>query len=299
MTITLTRHADVVAVLADPRFDVLAAAGAPQGLAWLRGAVSRFRRGSEHTRRRALAEAALATVPPTDLRAAARTLAGGPTVAPHDVPVAVLAAALGAPGPVAGAVATITPGYFSGVRDGQSHVDDAVRELVDALGGAANDVVAARIGLLVQAHDATGRLVETVLAALRRRSPSESLAAIVAESLRHDPPVPVMRRECLIGHERPGQGWVGEGEPIVLDVVAANRDPTVFADPERFDPARPGLDRVLTFGAGPRACPGREHALALAIGTLEGVTGGAEVTDGTPVRSGFVESTGTRARDRQ
>jgi cytochrome P450 len=270
MTVTVTRHADVVAVLADPRFDVLAAAPAPHGLGWLRGAVSRFRRGPAHTHRRALAVAALATVSPAHLRAAARSLAVDKAVAPQDVPVAVLATALGAVGPVATAVAAVTPGYFGGVWSGQSGVDEAVRELVDVFGGEATDAVAARIGLLVQAHDATGRLVGNAQARLRGHRPSQ-LAAVVAESLRHEPAVPVMRRECLVGHELPGHGHVPAGALVILDIAAANRDPAVFADPHRFDPHRPSLDRVLTFGSGPRSCPGREHALALATATLEGV----------------------------
>jgi cytochrome P450 len=270
MSITLTAHDEVLAVLADPRFDVVAAPGAPAGLAWLRGAVSRFSRGPTHARRRALAVAALATMSPPDLRAAARSLAADQTAAPHEVPVDVLAAALGAARPVAAAVAVITPGYFGGVASGQSAVDESAADLVAAFGSEATEPTAARIGLLAQAHDATGRLVTSALATLRGRS-TEPLAAILAELLRHDPPVPVIRRECLVGHELPGHGRVSAGDLIILDVAAANRDPAVFALPDRFDPDRSQSDRILTFGAGPRSCPGREHALALAAGTLEGV----------------------------
>jgi cytochrome P450 len=272
---TLGRHAEITAVLADDRFDVLAAPPAPHGLAWLRASVSRFSRGDAHARRRELAVAALAAVAPADLRAAARALAADPGVIPHEVPVSVLAAALGATRPVVAAVVTVTPGYFGGVNSGDSggsDLDDAVAELVAAFGGAATEETAARIGLLLQTHDATARLVISGLA----RSPRSSLApltAVLLESLRHDPPVAVMRRECLVDHERRGPGLVPAGTVTILDVAAANRDPAVFADPDRFDPTRPGLDRVLTFGSGPRACPGRDHALALAAGTVEGVLG--------------------------
>lgn len=266
MTVTLTRHAEITAVLADPRFDVLAAPAAPHGLAWLRGAVSRFSRGAVHARRRALAVAALAEIPPARLRAAARALAEHGEAEPRDVPVTALAAALGATRPVTEAVAAVTPGYFGGVPNGQSGVDEAVRELIEAFGGEATEATAARIGLLVQAHDATGTLVTNALATLRERALDAPLEAVLAESVRHDPPVPVLRRECLVDHESGPRGTL-----VILDVAAANRDPDVFVDPDRFDPRRPRLGDALTFGAGPRACPGREHALALAAGTVEGV----------------------------
>jgi cytochrome P450 len=54
---------------------------------------------------------------------------------------------------------------------------------------------------------------------------------------------------------------------VVLSLAAANRDPDHTRDAERFDPAR--RPRSLTFGTGPRACPGSAHALSLAAGVLD------------------------------
>jgi cytochrome P450 len=54
----------------------------------------------------------------------------------------------------------------------------------------------------------------------------EATAALVRETLRYDPLVPVLRR-------------VKDGATVRLDVRAANRDPEVFPDPDRFDPAAP------------------------------------------------------------
>ncbi|MEE3921687.1 cytochrome P450 [Micromonospora sp. BRA006-A] len=52
----------------------------------------------------------------------------------------------------------------------------------------------------------------------------------------------------------PGRPGGAGGERLLLRFDAANRDPAVFAEPDRFraDPA----GEVLTFGAGPRGCPG-------------------------------------------
>lgn len=280
MTLTLTRHADVTALLADPRFDVPTAPPASHGLAWLRGAVSRFSRGDQHARRRSLA-AALLTASPAQLRAEAAARAADPDATPRDVPVTVLAAALGARRPVHEQVAVVTPGYFGRVQTGLSEMDAAVDDLVTVFGGEPTERVAAAIGLLVQAHEATSELVTRALTVLGQppaeapafqdRPAATPIEAVLAETLRHDPPVPAMRRECLVDHDHPYHGPIAAGTVVVLDLVAANRDPDVFTDPDRFDPSRPNLDQVLTFGSGPRACPGRDHALALALGAIEGV----------------------------
>src|SRR5690606_29789157 len=102
------------------------------------------------------------------------------------------------------------PGYFGNVQNGLSDMDAAVDELVAVFGGEQSDDVAARIGLLVQAHDATGGLVTRVPAA-RHRLAAGPLAAVLLETLRHDPPVPTLRRECLVDHDRPGHGRMPAG----------------------------------------------------------------------------------------
>lgn len=71
------------------------------------------------------------------------------------------------------------------------------------------------------------------------------------------------------------------GTVLVLDLAAANRDPAAFADPDTFDTCRTDLDRVLTFGVGLRPCPGRDHALALAVGVVDAVLG-CRVIDAAP-----------------
>lgn len=49
---------------------------------------------------------------------------------------------------------------------------------------------------------------------------------------------------------------IQEGEPIALLFASANRDETVFSDPERFVLDRPNISNHLAFGMGPHVCAG-------------------------------------------
>ncbi len=278
--LTVYRHAEVSAVLAAPQFQVTAAPPGGQGLAWLRGSVSRFSTGPTHRRRRALVRAVLPG--PAALRAAAEratavTLGGafpadGGTAVARSVPVDVLAAALGFTGPVAGPVAAVAALYLPGAQDAGpdavAAADAGVAALLRAGSGAPDEESAARIGALVQAFDATATLIGNALRELARYRPAATIPAVLAETLRYAPPVPVQRRVC-VADTRIGTAPVAAGTPVVLDIAAANRDPDVFTDPDRFDPGRSDADRQLTFGAGLRPCPGAGQALALAAGVLD------------------------------
>jgi cytochrome P450 len=298
----VSRHADVCAVLADPRFAVPApgAGGGPGTLAWLRRTVCRFSEAGDHERRVTIVRAELHRLDPADLRrrAAARTeeiLAGGGRVevmaaVARRVPTAVLGAALGAADEaLAEAVPVAAAGYLTGL-DRADAADAAVEVLTRLLGPGDDETVANRIALFMQAYEATAGLVGITLArALRLPRPAAWPAErLVAETLRHDPPVRAMRRVAAEEAELGGH-VVGAGESVRLDVAAANRDPAVFADPERFDPGRTEAAH-LTFGAGRRPCPGGDQALGIAAGIVEVVvrrtrlTAGDEPGGGTPAR---------------
>ncbi len=47
---------------------------------------------------------------------------------------------------------------------------------------------------------------------------------------------------------------IPRGALVVVSIRDANRDPTVFADPDRFDPFRTNASRHLAFARGPHAC---------------------------------------------
>ncbi|SCL52426.1 Cytochrome P450 [Micromonospora eburnea] len=292
----VTRHADVRAVLTDPRCVVPAASGGPPGtLAWLRGTVSRFSDPDRHPARRAIGTAALAGLDPDELRAAAARMAeeslngltippGGPDSAADQpasarvdvmarlarrVPLEVLAARLGLADPTAAgpAVVTVAAAYHPGADPAAvARADGAVATLLAMSPPAPPEVAANRIGLLVQACDATAGLIGAAARHLPAAPASVSTGDLLAEVLRLDPPVRATRRVataalCL------GERGIEPDAALLLHFGAANRDPVVFAEPDRFRPGRSGGS--LTFGTGPRGCPGERHALALAGGVVD------------------------------
>ncbi|AUH41197.1 isocitrate lyase/PEP mutase family protein [Streptomyces sp. CMB-StM0423] len=241
------RYADIAAALADPALvpELPAAAGgrAGAGMAWLRGTVARFSSGEAHRRRRALVEAELARLEPAALR---RAVPAGPEGEVRVRVVRTLAEALGMPEPgaVAEAVTVVAGAYFGG---GDADADEAVEWLVAQMAlppadEAALEAAANRIGLLVQACAATAALVE---AAAGGDVP-------LARLLREVPPVAAMRRVAARATRVAGRE-IAEGDVVLLDLATANRAHPV----------------PLAFGAPPRVCPGRAHALALADGLLQ------------------------------
>jgi cytochrome P450 len=82
------------------------------------------------------------------------------------------------------------------------------------------------------------------------------------EVLRHDPPVQNTRRFVARDGELAGRA-VAVGDTVLVVLAAANRDPALVAEPDRFDLDRADR-RQLTLGAGTHACPGGALALAIA-----------------------------------
>ena len=207
----------VLAVLNDPAFVVPPVPLGSAGVAWLRASVGRFSSGEAYERRRALSIAILDAIPLDSL--AAR----GPM---H--PVAILAREMGADESVVDLVWDVAQAYQPGTGD-EFVADAAVDRLVAVFGGVFDEHTAARIGVLVQACQATTVLIER--AWLRP----------VDDVLRDDPPVPATKRQALVT-TTVGDVTVEAGEVVQVRLAGD-----------------------LAFGAGPRRCPGRAHALALAF----------------------------------
>ena len=81
----------------------------------------------------------------------------------------------------------------------------------------------------------------------------------INEVIRLISPVMYMRRTAMRDVEIAGQ-QIAEGEKVVMYYVSANRDESVFADPDRFDVSRANADKHLAFGLGPHVCIGKRVA---------------------------------------
>lgn len=88
----------------------------------------------------------------------------------------------------------------------------------------------------------------------------------VEEVLRVDPPVHLTGRTVTRDTQVAGVALT-ENSMLTAMIGAANRDPDVFTDPERFDVARPNARDHLAFSAG------RHHCLGAALARLEGEIG--------------------------
>jgi cytochrome P450 len=99
-----------------------------------------------------------------------------------------------------------------------------------------------------------------------------ALDAAIEESLRLEPAAAVVDRYAT-ADIRLGGSEIRQGDLVRLSIAAANRDPAVFTDSDRFNPERPNVRRHLAFAHGPHVCVG------VHLARLEARTGLRRVLD--------------------
>jgi cytochrome P450 len=141
------------------------------------------------------------------------------------------------------------------------------------------ELVAMVENLLFAGHDTTRSFLSIAVPLLLRHpdqlrllyADDELFPSAVEECLRYEPPVMGSGRQPTEPFEVAGVR-LETGVPVGVALPAANRDPRVFRDPERFDItrfARPETDRppaIASFGQGVHFCLGA--ALARAEGQI-------------------------------
>src|SRR2546427_790901 len=130
-----------------------------------------------------------------------------------------------------------------------------------------HDELAANIGLLFGAgHETTTHLIGNGLLALHRNPDQwRKLVAdpmlagnAVEELLRFDSSVQLTSRKAFEDVTLDGT-ILRRGESVMCLLGAANRDPEVYADPEKLDITRAGV-RAISFGGGIHHCLGAQLA---------------------------------------
>lgn len=121
--------------------------------------------------------------------------------------------------------------------------------------------------LLMSGNETTrhliGNLLETVCAdpvlLARLRADHDLVPLVVEESLRHDPPIHVLLRDCLRDTTVDGVP-IPAGVKVAFGLASANRDEASYPDPDAFVVGRPNPKDHLAFGGGPHVCPGASLA---------------------------------------
>ncbi|HEY0388866.1 MAG TPA: cytochrome P450 [Gaiellales bacterium] len=85
------------------------------------------------------------------------------------------------------------------------------------------------------------------------------MAGAVEEIVRHSSPI-IQFRRTLAREHRIGDRTLAAGDKVVLFYVSANRDETVFPDPDAFDITRSPNPHVGFGGGGPHFCLGAQLA---------------------------------------
>jgi cytochrome P450 len=85
------------------------------------------------------------------------------------------------------------------------------------------------------------------------------IANAIEESLRLEPAAAIVDRYATADTQLAGAA-IGLGDLVRVSIAAANRDPSVFADPDRFDVTRPDARRHVAFAHGPHVCIGMHLA---------------------------------------
>ena len=104
----------------------------------------------------------------------------------------------------------------------------------------------------------------------RLRAEPRHIPAAVDESLRLDPPVLFVLRNCTRDTEIAGVP-IAKGERVAAGIASANRDERVFGDPDTFRLDR-GVPRHISFSGGAHLCMGAGLARLVGCETLGAFT---------------------------
>jgi cytochrome P450 len=173
-------------------------------------------------------------------------------------------------------------GLLLAARDqetGEAMSSQQIRDEVVSMLSAGHDTVTESLCwtmyLVAQHADVERRVSQEVTSVLGQRSPVAEDAkaltytiSVVEEAMRIYPPVWGMLRTAIEADVLSGYN-IPAGARVVISPYVVHRSPSLWPEPERFDPDRFSPERVagrhrfayFPFGAGPRLCVGAQFAM--------------------------------------
>ena len=121
--------------------------------------------------------------------------------------------------------------------------------------------------LFISGNETTRHLIANLMWTLAERpdlfralaDDRELVPRAVEESLRLDPPIRFLMRNCTEATELHGE-QLAPPDKVAFGLASANRDESHFDDPHNFRLDRPDPRAHLAFGGGPHVCPGSSLA---------------------------------------
>ncbi|XP_053441876.1 cytochrome P450 4F11-like [Nycticebus coucang] len=169
-------------------------------------------------------------------------------------------------------------------EDGKELSDEDIRAEADTFMFEGHDTTASGLSWvlynLARHPEYQERCRQEVQELLKDREPEEIewddlaqlpfLTMCIKESLRLHPPVPLVSRHCTQDIELPDGRVIPKGVICLINILGTHHNPTVWSDPEVYDPSRFDPDKVkersplafIPFSAGPRNCIGQAFAMA-------------------------------------
>ncbi|NP_001389267.1 cytochrome P450 4c3-like [Onthophagus taurus] len=160
--------------------------------------------------------------------------------------------------------------------------DEEIREEVDTFMFEGHDTTSSAtaftlycLGLNQKVQDKVVEELKTIFGDDKNRMPSyeelnemKYLEMVIKEALRLYPPVPFISRQATSDTAYFG-GLIPRRATLGISIYILHRDPTIYPDPEKFDPDRFTLENQQTrspfsyipFSAGPRNCIGQRFAM--------------------------------------
>ncbi len=172
-------------------------------------------------------------------------------------------------------------GYLGGVARGETGDPDSLIGRMargEAVEGhlTAEELLALTIDVALAGNDTTANLIGNGVIALASHPEEEARLRAEAdwpvaidEMLRYDPPQQAIARFTTRPTTLRGKR-IPAGATVLAHVAAANRDPAVFPEPDRFDAGRRG-ERHLSLGMGVHFCVGAPLAKVEAAAAFRGL----------------------------